>query len=528
MCAGESDKDEPSKESAGAGEEERKESLPLSVDMDPLDPSLMPRPLLSSTVDSTSGSGLVGRTGEVDVTDTGAGLPVVGEGAGSREGLEGDEVGWPSPAAPSGSSVVSSQSVTTMGDTSLYGDVSQLEDEQSGTEAVQLDVVSKSLSSIQELLGLPEPDVSSAVSSSQSGGDVESFLSRIASGTPLQSGGDPVGSHTLEETLMSASLPETTEESGEGSPSLAKDDNMARSGGEDKEPSPDTQVEGSPVHKWPDVEDLDPDFSSAASASLSSSTPPDPSAPDPDWDSGQLPELLASHQTERERTLVPPLLGVSQLVQEAVSSSAGRTTGQETAEQAVLSEVVPSLPPQTEKPTTSGTHLASQPVDTSDAPTVTRPPPMKVLPTMKGVKLGVVKKRKEEDDGLGEPREEERLVELREKEGVIGSREKEGVSGLREEDGLGASREEEGPVGSLSEDTNMEEAEEEETPHDSSHRDQLVTSREQEGVVMWTQYTADVSVTPWRLTLPCLSTLLHIQHRRLSVLHIPFFHLGEG
>ena len=546
---GGSDQGRPS--DGSAGEEEGEEPLPPPADMDPLDPSLMPRPLLCSTADSTSAFSGVG---EMEAAAISTGLPIVGEGAESRQKRKSEEVGQSSLVAPSGSSLITSQSVTTTGSVSLYGDAGQLEATESDSEKAQLEVVTKSLSSIHELLGVSEPDVSSVVSSSQGGGDVESFLSRIASGTPMQPAEEPVGSHTLEDTFVSEGLPTTTQEGAEKLPTLAKDDAARESGGQDQGASPDNQVKGSPPYQWPDVGDMTPPSSvaSIASSSLSSSTPPDSTAPDPDWDSGQAPEFFTSHQVGSERVPESPLLGISQLVQEAVGSTAQQTTGPEAVVESVLSELLPPLPPQTQEPTTSGSaHLVSQPVGASEAPTIAKPPPAKVLPVMKGVKLGVVTKRKEEEGPSGlrkdeegpsglrkeeegpsglRKEEEERPSGLRkeeegpsglrmeeeegpsglrmeeegqgglrmEEEGPSGLRkEEEGPSGLRmEEEGPSGSSVEEGPGGSLSEDRKTEEAEEEETPHDSSHQEQLVISREQEGVVMWTQLTTDVRV-PW-------------------------------
>lgn len=513
---GGSDQGRPSDGSAGE-EEEGEEPLPPPVDMDPLDPSLMPRPLLCSTADSTSAFSGVG---EMEAVTTSTGLPIVGEGADTREERKSEEVGQSSLVAPSGSSLISSQSVTTTGSVSLYGDVGQLEAAESGSDKAQVEMVTKSLSSIHELLGMSEPDVSSVVSSSQGGGDVESFLSRIASGTPMQPAEEPVGSHTLEDTFVSEGLPTTTQEGAEKLPTLAKDDAASESGGKDQGASPDTQVKGSPLDQWPDVGDLAPasSSSSVASSSLSSSTPPDPTAPDPDWDSGQAPEFFTSHQVESERVPESPLLGISQLVQEAVGSTAQQTTEPEAVVGSVLSEPLPPLPLQTQEPTTSGSaHLVSQPVGASEAPTIAQPPPAKVLPMMKGVKLGVVTKRREEEGPGGLRKEEEegpsglRKEEggasglRKEEEGPGGSRkeegepgglrkEEEGPGGSKKEEGSGGSSEEEGPGQSLSEDRNTEEAEEEETPHDSSYQEQLVISREQEGVVMWTQLTTDVRV----------------------------------
>ena len=436
-----SDQGRPSDGSAGE-EEEGEEPLPPPADMDPLDPSLMPRPLLCSTADSTSAFSGVG---EMEAAAISTGLPIVGEGAESRQKRNSEEVGQSSLVAPSGSSLITSQSVTTTGSVSLYGDVGQLEAAESDSDKAQLEVVTKSLSSIHELLGVSEPDVSSVVSSSQGGGDVESFLSRIASGTPMQPAEEPVGSHTLEDTFVSEGLPTTTQEGAEKLPTLAKDDAARESGGQDQGVSPDNQVKGSPPHQWPDVGDMTPpsSFASIASSSLSSSTPPDSTAPHPDWDSGQAPEFFTSHQVGSERVPESPLLGISQLVQEAVGSTAQQTTGPEAVVESVLSELLPPLPPQTQEPTTSGSaHLVSQPVGASEAPTIAKPPPAKVLPVMKGVKLGVVTKRKEEEGPSGLRKDEEGPSGLR--------KEEEGPSGLRKEEEerpSGLRKEEEGPSG---------------------------------------------------------------------------------
>lgn len=80
---------------------------------------------------------------------------------------------------------------------------------------------------------------------------------------------------------------------------------------------------------------------------------------------------------------------------------------------------------------------------------------------------------------------------------------------MKEEEGPRESSEKEGSSGSLLEDGNTEQAKEDETPHDGSYREQLVTSREQEGVMMWTQHTTDVKGDPFQTS----SVLAHLQEQ---------------
>ena len=460
MTAGESDHDGPSAGSAGEedrdGEGEGKDPLPPPVDMNPLDPNLMPRPLLCGTADSTSAFSVAGET---HTTDTRTGLPTAGETVASQEAREGETVDQASLVVPSESSVVSSQSVAPTSSGSLCSDASQLEAPVTGSDVTQLDLMARSLSNIHELLGMPEPDMSSAVSSSQGGGDVELFLSRIASGTPEQPAGEPVGGHTLEDTLVSDGSPTTTQEEAEEVPAITEDDTARRTVVEDQEVSPDTQAEGSHLDRRLGGEPV-ASSSSVDSSSISNLTPPDL-----DLDSAESPRFFTSQQVGREKESA--VAGM----QEVVCSTAEETASPDAQVQADVSE---PLPQQTEEPTTSGTaHPMSEPVDASHSPTIVHP--SKALPVMKGVKLGVVVKRREE-------------------EGPVGSREEE-PGGMKEEEGPRESSEKEGSSGSLLEDGNTEQAKEDETPHDGSYREQLVTSREQEGVMMWTQHTTDVSVT---------------------------------
>ena len=487
MTAGESDQDRPSAGSAGEedkeGEEDGKDPIPPPVDMNPLDPNLMPRPLLCSTADSTSAFSVVGET---HTTDTRTGLPTVGESVASQEVHEGEKVDQSSPVVPSESSVVSSQSVAPTSSGSLCDDASQLEAAVTGSDATQLDLMASSLSSIHELLGMPEPDMSSAVSSSQGGGDVELLLSRIASGTPEQPAAEPVGGHTLEETLVSDGCPTTTQEEAEEVPAITEDETARRTVGEDQEVSPDTQAEGSHLDRWLGGEPA-ASSSSVDSSSLSNLTPPDL-----DLDSAEPPRFFTSQQVEREKESA--VAGM----QEVACSTAEGTASPDAQVQTDVSEPLPPLPQQAKEPTTSGTaHPMSQPVDASHSPTVAHP--SKVLPVMKGVKLEVVVKRREE-------------------EGPVGSREEE-PGGMKEEEGLRESSEQEGSSASLLEDTNTEQAKEEETPHDDSYREQLVTSHEQEGVMMWTQHTTDVSV---------MCCLAHVLWGGVHLWPTSFLLLGEG
>ena len=355
-------------------------------------------------------------------------------------------------------SITSTSVPTLSGD---FGDSHTLESTKPTLSAAE-----QSLNSIQQLLGLPQSQGSSLVTSSGVG--LGSFLSRF-SGPAVLSSEDKTNTATSELSSVSEDIPTTT--GGEGSELDHLEQVSSSKIEDDNDPTGDDDHTPDSYDEWPDITDSESTTVKQEEESVVHSV----SSPEVQ-ESEEAKSLLSSSQEQ----LVPDQTHIPQTESRVNDPAIDEVLSVESREPQSTSQLEKQSPQGISGGWSSTATQLPNPVE--DTLPVSSSP--KLLPMMKGVKLGIVSRQPEEvkePNQMAQPTLQPQST-----------------------DGVG-DRVDPGKTVTTLPDSKVIEPEEEETKHSEENLDVLEPSREHHGVVMLTS-------TQVRAATNCTCTLLLMGH----------------